>query len=128
MKGNLAALVAAVAAGRPLIESASAGGVSVSTAQRRLRNPAVMALVHEARVELTRQSMGRSWELRDVALDCLADLLAGQQDPAVKLRIVEVALRNAAAADSAALHERVLEIRRRLDLRDELDSHTRTVM
>lgn len=112
--GSVPELVVAIASGRSLSAAAAAAGMSVSTAQRRLRDQEVLDAVQEARVDLTRQALGRVRGLRDVALDRVAEVLAGGYGPAFTLRAAELVLRHAAAADSAWLHERVLQLERQL--------------
>jgi hypothetical protein len=114
-KGNLGALIASVAAGRPLPEAAAGAGMSVSLAQRRLREPDVMCAVEEARVELNRQALGRFRALRDVAMDRLAVFLASDSEPVHLLRAIDLVLRHASAADTVSLQERMLDLERRIE-------------
>ncbi len=112
--GSVPELVVAIASGRSLAAAAVVADMSVSTAQRRLREPEVLDAVQEARVDLTRQALGRVRGLRDVALDRVGEVLAGDYGPAFTLRAAELVLRHAAAADTAWLHERVLQLERQL--------------
>lgn len=113
-KGNVPQLVVAIAEGRSIASAAASAGMSLSTAQRRMREPEVLDAIQEARVDLTRQALGRVRGLRDVALDRLVELLSGDLDPALTLRAVGLVLRHATAADTAGLHERVLQLERLL--------------
>lgn len=112
--GSVPELVVAIAAGEPLAAAAAAAGMSVSTAQRRLREQPVVDAVQEARLDLTRQALGRVRALRDVALDRVGEVLAGDDGPAFTLRAAELVLRHAAAADTAGLHERMLQVERQI--------------
>jgi uncharacterized protein involved in type VI secretion and phage assembly len=106
-KGDLATLIAHVAVGQPLAASARAAGMSLSTAQRRLREPATQAAIAEAYADHTRQTAGRFRDLRTQALDRLGEYLAGAGDPKVVLRAAELALRYSAASDNAWVVEMV---------------------
>ena len=107
--GDLATLVAHVALGQPLAAAARAAGMSLSTAQRRLRDPAVQVSVTEAQLDSVRQTLGRFRDLRNQALDRLGECLTAGGDAAVVLRAAELVLRHATAADSAWLYERVAQ-------------------
>lgn len=100
-KGNLGVLIAHVAVGQPLATSARAAGMSLSTAQRRLREPATQAAIAEAYADHSRQTAGRFRDLRSQAMDRLGEILAGEHEPQVVLRAIEVALRHSAASDNA---------------------------
>src|SRR4051794_11518558 len=106
-KGDLATLVAHIAVGQPLAASARAAGMSVSTAQRRLREPETQRQVVEAYADHTRVAAGRFKDLRTQALDRLGEYLAGASDPKVTLRAIELALRYSAASDDAWVVEMV---------------------
>jgi hypothetical protein len=100
-KGNLGVLVAHVAVGQPLATSARAAGMSLSTAQRRLSEPATQAAIAEAYADHSRQAAGRFRDLRAQAMDRLGEMLAGSHRPEVVLRAIEVALRHSAVSDNA---------------------------
>ena len=85
MTGNVSELVAAAVSGHTLTQIAAAAGVSVSTAQRRLKDPDVLALVSDARAQGRAETLGRLTQLRTTGLDRLADLL-DSDDPTVVLR------------------------------------------
>lgn len=108
-KGDVGALIAHVAVGQPLAAAARAAGMSQSSAQRRLRDPAVQAALAEAQTDLVRQAVGRFRDLRNQALDRLSEYLAGGSEPAIVLRAAELVLRHATAADTAWVYERVAQ-------------------
>lgn len=108
-KGDVAALIAHVAVGQPLAAAARAAGMSQSSAQRRLRDPAVQTAITEAQADLVRQAVGRFRDLRNQALDRLSEYLAGGSEPPVVLRAAELVLRHATAADTAWVYERVAQ-------------------
>jgi hypothetical protein len=91
VSGDLEALVAAAVLGKPLTEIASLAGVSVSTVQRRLREPEVVAAITEARGRHRAEALGRMTDLRGQALERLEGLL-GDDDPSVALRAVSLVL------------------------------------
>jgi len=83
-----AGLVAAAVAGKSLSEIAvAAGGVSISTAQRRLRDPQVAGLVQQGRTQQRRQLIGRLNRSAELSTLRLEDLLA-HDDPGVALRAI----------------------------------------
>jgi AraC-like DNA-binding protein len=57
-KGDEAQLIAAAVAGKTLAEIAAASAMSVSTVQRRLKDPEVAFLVHDGRTQQRRQLIG----------------------------------------------------------------------
>lgn len=89
--GDVEALVAAAVLGKPLTEIANLAGVSVSTVQRRLKEPEVMAAINETRGQHRTEALGRMTDLRAQALDRLEALL-GDEDPSVALRAVTLVL------------------------------------
>lgn len=108
-QGDLPTLIAHVAVGQSLSAAARAAGMSVSTAQRRLRDPVVQAAIAESQADLVRQVLGRFRDLRNQALDRLSEYLAGGSEPGVVLRAAELVLRHATAADMAWVYERVAQ-------------------
>ncbi|MBA2573617.1 MAG: hypothetical protein H0V02_02340 [Nocardioidaceae bacterium] len=108
--GNVAELIAAVAAGRPLAQAATAANMSVRTAQRRLHDRDVVLAINEARVDMTRQAVGELTALRDLTLIRLREVLSGEYEVQHVLRAAELVLRNMAAADAMALSECVLDL------------------
>lgn len=119
--GSIPELVVAIASGQSVAAAASSAGMSLSTAQRRLREAEVLAAVQEARVDLTRQALGRVRAMREVALTRVAEVLEEDHGPAIALRAADLVLRHAAAADTAWLHERVLQLERQVSLAEGLD-------
>jgi hypothetical protein len=89
--GDVEALVAAAVLGKPLAEMASLAGISVSTVQRRLKEPEVIAAINEARGRHRTEALGRMTDLRTQALDRLQGLL-DDEDPGISLRAVTLVL------------------------------------
>jgi DNA-binding Lrp family transcriptional regulator len=89
--GDVEALVAAAVLGKPLAEIASLAGISVSTVQRRLKEPEVVAAINETRGRHRTEALGRMTHLRTQALDRLHELL-GDEDPGIALRAVTLVL------------------------------------
>jgi hypothetical protein len=109
-KGNLATFVANRASGQTLAQSARAAGISVKTAQRRSAEPEVRAAIADAQADLTRHTFSRVRDLREVALDCLAEVLTSDEAaPASKLQAANIVLRHAAAADEAWVVDQVVD-------------------
>lgn len=105
--GDEAALVAAAAAGRPLAQVAAAAGVSLSTAQRRLRDPEVALAVAAARGELRRQAVARMVDLRANALNRVEAILE-LGDPALVLRAAALVLNSSLKLEAAYdFHDRL---------------------
>jgi len=103
-------MVAAAVAGRTLTEIAAAAGASVSTVQRRLRDPDIMEQVRQARSQHRQEALGQLTRLRSRALERLHDLLDGD-DPALVLRTATLVLSTATKFDRVAdLDERVAEL------------------
>ena len=124
-KGNLPELVASAAAGRSLDEMGRASGMSKSSVQRRLSEPAVILEVEKARAEMTRQAAGRVLSLRDMAFDRIARVLREESSDATVLRACELVLRFASAAETAWLQEKVLQMERDLRQVEEAWSYPR---
>ncbi len=100
-KGDLVALVAGLVTGASLPDIASATGVSVSTVQRRRRNPLVRQAVAAAQLEQRRQVKAQLGAMRDQALEVLEGLLL-DDSPMVRLRAVTVVLTQAMRYELAA--------------------------
>ncbi len=113
-KGSIPALVTAIATGASQPEAARLSGMSVKTVQRRLREPAVVLAIHEARAELTRQALGRISSLRDLALDRVGAILADTESPALSLRAAELVLRFSAAGEAAWVQDKLVLLERQL--------------
>ncbi len=107
MKGDETALIAGAVAGWSYSEVAAAAGVSVSTVQRRLRDPKIVAAVQEERTQQRRQTVGRLNDRVPVAIERLGKLLA-DEDPKIALRAIGMILGN--------VHRRALEFDERLTL------------
>lgn len=88
LKGDEGALVAAAVAGRTLEEIAVAADVSVSTAQRRLRDPDISALIEQGRTDCQRQAVGRLNSELNETIDKLRALVH-HNDPNVALRAID---------------------------------------
>lgn len=88
LKGDEGALIAAAVAGRSLEEVAEAAQVSISTAQRRLRDHDIAAAIHHGRADRQRQAVGRLNSGLNHAIDRLRELI-GDEDPGVALRAID---------------------------------------
>jgi AcrR family transcriptional regulator len=91
MRGDESALIAGAVAGWSYAEVAAAAGVSVSTVQRRLRDPQIMAAVQEERTQQRRQTVGRLNDQLPVAIERLGELLE-DSDPKIALRAIGIVL------------------------------------
>ena len=90
-KGDLPALVAAAVAGRTLTEVARASGVSVSTVQRRLRDPDVVEAVRDAKSQQRQERLGQLSELSARSIRRLGELV-DDDHPLVALRAITLVL------------------------------------
>ncbi len=120
--GDEAALVAAAAAGRTLAQVAAAAGVSMSTVQRRLRDPEVARAVAVARSELRRQAVARLVDLRASALNRVEAILE-LADPALALRAATLILNTSLKVEAAYdFHDRLAALEEGLvEEEDEVD-------
>lgn len=107
-KGDLAALVAGFVSGRSLQEIAAATGVSVSTVQRRRRDPLIGQAIATAQLDQRRQALGRLGVVRHQALAVLADLLE-DDDPMVRLRAVTTVLAQCLRYELSATEEHPMQ-------------------
>lgn len=108
MSGDIGALIATAAAGRPLQEIAEAAGVSVSTVQRRLKDPAVQAEIRQLQAQQRRAAHARLVGLREAALNRVERLIDEAWDDGTKLRAAALVLRLAERSDEIlALDERL---------------------
>ena len=89
--GDREALIAAAVAGRPYAEIAALANVSISTVQRRLRDPGVLAEIREERHRQRHESLGRFTQLRSTCMERLA-LLIDDPDGALALRAIGLVL------------------------------------
>ncbi len=94
IKGDETVLIAAAVAGRSLPDIAVAAQVSVSTAQRRLKDPEILAAVRECRSQQRRQAVGQLNNNLQSAIERLGELIL-HEDPNVALRAVGMLLGNA---------------------------------
>lgn len=90
-KGNTAGIITAAVAGRSLLEIAAAGGVSVSTVQRRLKEPEIAEAIREARALQRQERLGQLNELSARAVTRLGELLEDEH-PVVAIRAVGLLL------------------------------------
>jgi hypothetical protein len=88
-------LIEAVLAGCTLTETAQLTGQSLSTVQRRLRNPDVIAEIQDARAHRHREFVGRINRGVLPAVDQLIEHVHSA-DPAISLRAIDLMLRNSA--------------------------------
>jgi hypothetical protein len=85
------ALIAAAIAGRPLKEIAAAGGVSVSTAQRRMARPDVAAQIEKGRARRCEDMVEQLSAMRPAALLRLSQLIE-HENPFAALRAIGMML------------------------------------
>ena len=78
------AVLAALAAGRTVLEAAKASGVSERTVARRLSEPAFCERLNAARAALFDQTLGKLANAAAAAVDALATLMA-EGPPSVRL-------------------------------------------
>jgi len=119
--GNEAALVAAAVAGRSLEEMARAAGISVSTVQRRLKQPDVVAAVREAIAQSRQERLG---QLGVLALEAIRRVgaLVNSDDESVALRASHLVLSNVQRLDAVAdLEERLAALEVAAERRREND-------
>jgi len=108
--GSTEEIIAAAIIGQSLREMANAAGVSISTAQRRLRQPEVQNAIREGRRSQRAEVTGRLAALRVAALEALARLVV-DPDPRVALRAASLILGNSARFDQLNdLDERIAEL------------------
>ncbi len=107
-KGDVVALIAGFVSGQSLQAIATQTGLSVSTVQRRRRDPYVRQAIAAAMLDRRRQVLGRLGEIRYQALEELAELLH-DQDPMVRLRAVTVVLSQCLRYEQSGLEDPGLE-------------------
>lgn len=88
LKGDEGALIAAAVAGKSLEDIARIADVSVSTVQRRLRDPEIAAAIRDGRADHQRQAVGQLNEDLTQAITRLRDLV-GHEDPSIALRAID---------------------------------------
>jgi AcrR family transcriptional regulator len=88
LAGDEAALVAAAVRGATLAEIAEEAGVSVSTVQRRLRDPEVVGAIAEGRAHKQREALGRLNEDLNTAVARLRELVT-HEDPRIALNAID---------------------------------------
>lgn len=91
LKGDESALIDAAVEGRTLAEIAEAAGVSISTAQRRLRDPDILAELADARAQHRREFVGKLNAEVSAAIDRLGQFLE-HEDASVALRAINLTL------------------------------------
>jgi hypothetical protein len=99
-RGNTNVLIQHRAMGQTLADSARAAGMSLSTAQRRVGEPAVRTAIFDAQADLAREAAGRVHDLRRLALDRVSEILTNAEDTSIVLRAAELVLRHASTADN----------------------------
>jgi hypothetical protein len=90
--GYEAGMVVGAAEGRPLAQIAAMSGVSISTVQRRLREPRMQALINDAQRQQLSQAFGQVLALLPCAIDILQTGLAAES-ASVRFRSAEALLR-----------------------------------
>ncbi len=98
--GNRAVLVAAVVEGRSLREVAAMAGVSVSTVQRRLKEPEVIEEIRQQRRQQRQELLGRFAHLRTACVSRLT-LLVDDPDGGIALRAISLVLATSNRIDLA---------------------------
>ncbi|MFL6158429.1 MAG: hypothetical protein ACJ72D_20245 [Marmoricola sp.] len=88
LMGDEAALVAAAVRGATLTEIGEEAGVSVSTVQRRLRDPEIVEAIAEGRAHKQREALGRLSQDLNAAVDRLRELVM-HEDPRVALTAID---------------------------------------
>ena len=111
---NMTKLVVAAVEGKTLQEIAKTCGASVSTVQRRLKEPAVKQEITDARFQARQEALGRLTGMRVTALERLQDLVT-DDDTKVVLRAVDLILRTSLNFDKLVdLDERLLSLEEQL--------------
>lgn len=99
--GDEAALVAAAVRGATLTEIADEAGVSVSTVQRRLRDPEILDAITEGRAHKQREALGRLNEDLNVAVGRLREHVM-DDDPKISLSAIDKLITHAHKLSLAA--------------------------
>ncbi|MBA2716278.1 MAG: hypothetical protein H0U51_04365 [Propionibacteriales bacterium] len=108
--GNTAVLVAGIVAGRSLREVAAMAGASVSTVQRRLKDPDVIADIKDERSQQRQETLGRFSQLRTSCIDRLA-VLVDDANAGISLRAIALILNATGRLDSTFdLEQRLTEL------------------
>ncbi len=108
--GNTAVLVAGIVAGRSLREVAAMAGVSLSTVQRRLKDPDVIADIKDERSQQRQETLGRFSQLRTSCIDRLA-VLVDDANAGISLRAIALILNATGRLDSTFdLEQRLTEL------------------
>lgn len=102
MSGDEDAMLVALVDGRPQHEVAKVAKMSVSTVQRRRRDPEIRRQVAELRGQRREEALGQLAEMRSVALARLRALV-DEPDPTVALRAVREVLNGSARFET--LHD-----------------------
>lgn len=107
--GDSTRLVAAAVAGRTLSEIAAAAGISVSTVQRRLKEPEIAGQIRSARSQQRHETLGQLHQLSARAVARLGELV--EHEPAVSLRAISLVLGSSAKMAMAVdIDERLTEL------------------
>ena len=101
-------LIASLAAGYSIVDSARRSGMGESTARRRLRSPMFRQRVAEARTEVLSQALGLLTDSATYAVAALRTLLVSH-DPKVKLGAARAILEHVVRLGDA------VDVRTRLD-------------
>jgi len=113
----------AFASGKTAVEAAKAGGVSESTAWRRLREGDFKRRIAGLRGEMLSQATGRLAEQAGAAVDVLVGLL-GSEDEDVRLKAARSVLDAAVRLrDATELSDRLDELERRINRGDTTTNH-----
>lgn len=110
MRGDMDALIQAAAAGRALADIASACGLSISSVQRRLREPEVAQAVQALRDDRRRVMLGQFGTAQSPALVRVLRILDGDDD-GLALRAAALIFKMAShLEDMQALTERLAAV------------------
>ncbi len=113
--GNTAVLVAGIVAGRSLREVAAMAGASVSTVQRRLKDPDVIADIKDERSQQRQETLGRFSQLRTSCIARLA-VLVDDANAGISLRAIGLILNATGRLDlTFDLEQRLTELESRFE-------------
>ncbi len=108
-------------AGRPLREVAAIAGISVSTVQRRLKNPEVIAEIRQDRSRQRQETLGQFNQLRTASIERLW-LFLNDSDSSIALRAISLILSTAGRLDSVYdLEQRLAALEDEFDDRHDAD-------
>jgi len=117
-RGNLDALIAAVAAGKTVREAAPLAGMSESTAHRRLEDAEVQQRIRETRAQMYERAVGQLADALTAAVATLVQSL-GAENEAVRVRAATAVLDwSMKLREHADLAERIAHLEARLAVQE----------